>query len=351
MRKPVVVFIALLLGAAAPAAERVFEFVEADLNRTPTNFSSVISGLGQPGDWRIVLDNSPPTLMPFSTNAVSNVRRPVLAQQSRSIIDTHYPILVFDGDTYTDFKFSTRFKIVAGDVDQMAGIVFRYRDERNFYVLRASVKDGTLRFYRMNNGLAQQLIGPKIEFRLGEWRELAVECKGNQIRCLLDGKEAIPMLTDSGLSSGRIGFWTKSDTIAHFTDARVRFSPREPPAQTFVRDVLQRYPRLVGLRIVLPTGTPAQPTVVASKEEGELGQPADQASREVLQSGQTYFGREKGIVLVTLPLCDRNGETIAAVKVTLDSFPGETQQNAIMRARPVVKAIQERVTSASDLTE
>jgi hypothetical protein len=351
VRTLLAIWAGLLLTPAAPAAERVFEFTEAELNKTPTNFSSVIAGLGQPGDWRIVLDDAPPSLMPLSTGSFPVNRRPVLSQQSRSIIDTHYPILVYDGDTYADFRFSTRFKILAGETDQMAGIVFRFKDEKNFYVLRASVKDGTLRFYRMNNGIAQQLIGPKVEFKLNEWRELAVECKGTEIRCFLDGKEAIPLLNDSGLSSGKVGFWTKSDTVAHFTDARVRFTPKEPAAQTFVRDALQRYPRVVGLRIAMPTGSPAEPRIIASKEETELGQAADKASRDVLRSGRAYFGRERGIVHVTLPLRDRNGETIAAVKVTLDSFPGQTEQNAIIRAQPVLKIIQARVTSPADLIE
>lgn len=340
-----------LFVASASAAELVFEFAEADANKSPTNFSSVIAGFGQRGDWRIVMDTSPPSLMPLSTNAVPLTRRPVLAQLARSLIDTHYPILIYEAGTFADFRFSTRFKVVSGEADQMAGIVFRFKDERNFYVLRASVKDSTLRFYRMNNGIVEQLIGPKIEFTLGQWRELAVECQGNQIRCFLDGKEAIPLLTDSGLPSGKVGFWTKSDTIAHFSDARVRFTPQIPPAQDFVDAALQRYPRLVGLKIVMPIGLPAEPKVVASKETTDVGKPADKASLGVLESGKFFVGKEQGVVHVTAPLKDRNGEPIAALKVSMDSFPGQTEQNAVVRAQPVLQLIQARVQSAKDLIE
>jgi hypothetical protein len=350
MLKFLILLNCLLLASPAAAAERAFVFADADLNKTPKDFRSVIAGYGKPGDWRVVLDESIPPMISGASTSTSAAPKRVLSQESRSLVDTHFPILVFDPEDYTDFTFSTRFKILAGDADQMAGIVFRFRDEKNFYVLRASIKDGTLRFYRMNNGQAESLIGPKVEFKLGEWRELAVQCRGNQIRCFLDGKEAIPMLTDSGLASGKIGFWTKSDTIAHFTDARVRFTPREPPAQVFLRDALQKFPRVRGLKIVMASGT-GEPKVLASKEENEVGQPADAASLGVLQSGQPYFGREKGIVLVTLPLRDRNGEPIAAVKVTMDSFMGQTEQNAISRAQPVVKTIQSRVQAPSDLLE
>jgi hypothetical protein len=53
------------------------------------------------------------------------------------------------------------------------------------------------------------------------------DCKGNRIRCLLNGKELIPPLTDNSFSAGKIGFWTKSDSIAYFVDTKLTYVPRE----------------------------------------------------------------------------------------------------------------------------
>jgi hypothetical protein len=61
------------------------------------------------------------------------------------------------------------------------------------------------------------------------------------------------------------------------------------------------------------------------------------------------FGKNKGNAHVTLPLHDKNGETIAAVRVILDSFPGQTEQNAIIRAMPILKKMETRVPTANDL--
>jgi hypothetical protein len=54
---------------------------------------------------------------------------------------------------------------------------------------------------------------------------------------------------------------------------------------------------------------------------------------------------------VTLPLRDRNGDSVAAVRVKMKSFKGQTEENAILRALPVVKQMQERVPATGDLAD
>jgi hypothetical protein len=48
-------------------------------------------------------------------------------------------------------------------------------------------------------------------------------------------------------------------------------------------------------------------------------------------------------------LRDRNGDPIAAVCVTLKSFPGQTEDNLAVRAQPVVHGMQVQVQSLEDL--
>jgi hypothetical protein len=50
-------------------------------------------------------------------------------------------------------------------------------------------------------------------------------------------------------------------------------------------------------------------------------------------------------------LRDRNGESIAAVRVVMKSFPGQTEDNAIVRAQPILKLMQPRVQSLETLLE
>jgi len=52
-----------------------------------------------------------------------------------------------------------------------------------------------------------------------------------------------------------------------------------------------------------------------------------------------------------MPLRDRNGDAIAAARVVMRPFPGQTEQNAIVRAAPIVKEMQNRIQSLEDLVE
>ena len=59
----------------------------------------------------------------------------------------------------------------------------------------------------------------------------------------------------------------------------------------------------------------------------------------------------KGTVAVTMPLEDRNGDPIAAVRVQMDSFFGETQDTAILRARVIAQMMQAQIMSGQDLSQ
>ncbi len=348
---PLVILAALTLPLAA--AELTFDFSKFPPDKSPPGFRALLAGEGRPPDWRIVLDEVPPLLAPLSGKAPVVTRRAVLAQLSQDPTDEHFPLLVYEGETFTDFTLTTRFKVVRGTRDQMAGVVFRLKDERNFYVVRASVFDNTFRFYKVVDGQRSAPIGPPIEIPAGTWHELQVECKGTQIRCQLNGREVIPPLGDTSFARGRIGFSTKSDSVGYFADTRITYTAAEMLAQKLVRDALTKYPRLRGLKIHAIHGDVALPRVVASRDAADVGKTGGTTEMAVIKEGTPYYVKEKDRknVSVILPLRDRNGDPIAAVRVTMESFTGQTQQNALVRALPIVKQMQASVTTLEDLLQ
>lgn len=333
----------------AGAAELSFDFSRSAVNTAPKGFRSLLAGGGQPGEWRIVLDDIPLLLAPFSPTAPVSAKRPVLAQLSRDRTDERFPLFIYDGEVFTDFTLTTQFKIVEGEVEQIAGVVFRFQDERNYYYVRASAQSGTVYFYKVVEGERFPPIGSKIEVPKGVWHDLAVECRGTQIRVLYNGKEAFPVLGDTTFARGHIGFWTKSDAVAHFGDTRIVYTPRVNLAQVLVRDAMRKYDRLKSIKIYAAHTNETQARLIASSDPTELGQPAPQEEQDVLARGTKYVGKGKGFLVVSLPLKDCNGEVAAAIRVVLNTFPGETEKSALIRAAPVVKSMEPRVQRQADL--
>ena len=341
----------VLFAAAlsANAAEMLFDFTNIAEGKTPAGFRSLLAGSGAAGEWKIVLDEVPPLLAPLTDKAPVVTRRGVLAQINQDPTDERFPMLVCERETFSDFALTTRFKLVGGKTEQMAGIAFRLQDEKNFYVIRASGLGNNVRFYKVVGGERSQPIGPGIPVKAGVWHELKIQCQANQIEAFLDGQPAVPRLTDNSFPAGRIGFWTKSDSLSYFSDTRIVYTPRVALAQVAVQEVCKKNPRLLDLK-VYGRGPDGEPRVIGSKNEKDLNVAGGNSEKDCLASGQIYFGREKTHVSVIMPLRDRNGETIAAVRFTMDTFPGQTEKNALARARPLLKQIQARVQAAEELS-
>ena len=338
----------LALALSAAGAEIKIDFGDLAAGQTPTNFHAALAGGGRPGEWKILMDEAPPLLAPLSPQANVITRRAVVAQTGADPADERFPMLVYDGETFKDFKLTTRFKIVSGTMEQMAGVVFRFQNASNFYVIRASALGHNLRFYKVVDGVRASPIGPPMDISVGVWHTLAVQCLGNQIICWLDGNLVMPPLNDNTFTAGKIGFWTKSDAVSYFGDTAITYTPLVPMAQALVQNVLKKEPRILGLRIYT-LNDQGQPRIAASKDEKEIGQPGTDAEKAAITDGKVYFGRGKGTVAVTLPLRDRNGDPMAAVRVQLRSFLGETQDTAITRATMILKQMQAQVTSREEL--
>jgi hypothetical protein len=344
---------ALLPVLALPlgAAERTFDFSQVKEGETPPGFRSTVTGVGKPGKWEVVQDEVAPLLEPLTPNAPVVAKRAVLGQFSQDPADEHFPLLIYQDETYDDFKLTTRFKTVKGVKEQMAGIAFRIQNETNYYVVRASSLGNTFRFYKIVNGDRGMLIGPEVKIPSGTWHELSVECKGNQINCWLDGKDLIPTLTDNSFARGKIGFWTKSDSVSYFSDTKITYKRHDPPAQEILREVLKEYPRLVGLEIYVQGDDPAKPRLLASKDAAKNGTFGGKVEQDVLARSVNYYGKDRKSVTITVPIRDRNGDTVAAARIVMSTFPGQTEQNAFARGMPIAKAIESRISTLKELLD
>jgi hypothetical protein len=342
----------LALVFPATAAEIKINFGDFSGDHGLTNdFRSALAGGGRPGDWQIVMDDVPSAFAPISSNAPPAMNHiPVLAQLDADPTDERFPMLIYDKETFKDFRLKTQFKIVDGMLEQMAGIVFRYQNESNFYVVRVSALGHNLRFYKVVNGVRGNLVGPPLNVSTGVWHSLAIQCEGNRVTCWLDDNLVMPSLQDDTFASGDIGFWTKSDSVTHFGDTQITYTPVVPMAQLLIQNVLQQEPRLLGLRIYTLDKN-GIPHIIASKDPAEVGKAGTASEQGAINKGAIYFGRGKGTIAVTMPLEDRNGDPVAAIRVQMDAFFGETQDSAVLRARMIMQMMQAQIMTGQDLSQ
>lgn len=348
MRRFLIVMVCVV-SVLARGAERRIDLSQYELNSLPKEFQSVVTGQGKPGDWRVLMGNVPSMMPALNPQATNNSQGFVLAQMAADPADEHFPLLILGNDVYGDFVASTRFQVLSGEKEQMAGIAFRIQNPSNYYIVRASILGKNLRFYKFVNGQRSEPVGVDLSAAARTWHELKVDCMGSKIRVFIDGKEAMPALTDYSFSSGRIGLWTKSDTIAQFTDTRVTYTPRDRLADVLIRQAMQKNRKLLGVKIYAFSGQPPELKVIASSNPGEIGQPGAEVERDVIGRDLPYAGNTGATASATLPLHDRNGEVVAAVRVVMKFVRGQSDQQILTRALPIVKAMQPGIRTLDDL--
>jgi hypothetical protein len=104
--------------------------------------------------------------------------------------------------------------------DASGGIVFRFNDGK-YYVVRANALEDNFRLYYYDRGRRQLAAASVKAPTLGEWHTVRIVVVGNHIQAWLDGKRDLDH-HDSRFTAGRVGLWTKADSITAFDDLMIR---------------------------------------------------------------------------------------------------------------------------------
>lgn len=338
----------MLAGMSAMGATLSFDFSETSEGTAPEGFRAVLAGEGRPGKWEVVSAEVPSLMAPLSAQAPHTAVKPVLVQRDHDPTDERFPMLVYEKEEFGDFMLTTRLRVVGGEKEQMGGIAFRLQDPENFYVIRISALGKNIRFYKVVGGLRGRLIGPSIPISTNVWHELSIKCEGNELLFNLNGKLVMPPLQDSSFGKGKVAFWTKSDSICQFAGATISYTPIVPISAQLVEAALAKYSRVVDLRLYAPGSEGDQTLVVACKNPDDIGAIGGKAETGAIRDADIYVGKGKTTVTVVMPVRDRNGDPVAAAHVVIDRFPGQTENTAIVRAKPIIKLMERRLQTSQD---
>jgi len=186
-----------------------YNFDSDSVGLLPKKFHSARTGQGPSSQWVVLADSTAPS------------KPNVVAQMSVNATDYRFPLLIADEGSFRDLEVTVRFKAVSGDMDQAGGLAFRLKDANNYYIARANAREGNYRLFRVVAGRRRTFARANLDVTSGAWHELRVECVGNKIICYNDGMKKIEATDDTFKDAGKVGLWTKADSVTYFDDFRV----------------------------------------------------------------------------------------------------------------------------------
>lgn len=101
-----------------------------------------------------------------------------------------------------------------------AGIVLRFTDPDNYYLLRPVPLERRVRFYKVEGGKRSTLAGRDLEVTVDRWHTLALMARDDVFTAYFDGKELFSHRDRTFRDAGAFGLWSKPNNITYFDDLK-----------------------------------------------------------------------------------------------------------------------------------
>lgn len=193
----------LITGAMLPQVWAADSPADSFDTRTgaPQGWTSAVTGKGE-AKWTIEKDDSAPS------------KPNVLKQSGQGT----YPVCTKDNASLRDGFVEVKFKAVSGKEDQAGGVIWRCKDKDNYYIARANALEDNVTIYHTINGQRVAFKNVNHKVTSGAWHILRVDFKGSQFTVTFDGEKVIEASDDSFTAAGKVGLWTKADSVTLFDD-------------------------------------------------------------------------------------------------------------------------------------
>jgi hypothetical protein len=186
-------------------------FDDAKPGGLPANWTGSLTGRGEP-KWTVEKDDSAPS-------------RPHVLKQSG---EATYPVCLKNDTNLKDGFVEVKLKPVSGKEDQAGGVIWRAKDANNYYICRANALEDNVVLYKTEHGKRKSLeivgrrggYGVKENVAPAQWHTLRVEFSGQRAKVIFDGKQLFEVEDSTFADAGKVGLWTKADSVTLFDDFR-----------------------------------------------------------------------------------------------------------------------------------
>jgi len=184
--------------AASSSADTV-TFDNFKTGAAPPGWTATQTGRGS-AKWSVEKDDSAPS-------------KPNVLKQSGQAT---FPVCIKNDTNLKDGFVEVKFKPVAGKEDQAGGVIWRVQDANNYYISRANALEDNVTIYHTINGKRVAFKSINTKVTSGVWHTLRVDFAGNKFTVTFDGNKVIDATDESFANAGKVGVWTKADSVTEF---------------------------------------------------------------------------------------------------------------------------------------
>ena len=219
------VLAASLLGAAKTT---VITLDRERAGHASARFLSVV------GDWIIARDEHGKSVLQVDgrqwikgqpSAGLAAKARTIYGSKHEEFIDSvkayaYFPYSVAkDVPDFTNGEISMRFRLMGGQLDQCAGILFNVKPNGDYLAVRFNGKEDNLVLWTFKSGKRSFVKKGvhNVHLNMGDWHRMKIAVDGTQLRGYLDD-ELLLEYTLAEPVSGKVGLWSKTDSVSQFDD-------------------------------------------------------------------------------------------------------------------------------------
>jgi hypothetical protein len=199
----------LVLLGVNDMSNHAISFESTQVGVAPEGWTTTLTGAGDP-KWTVENDETAPS------------KSKVLKQSGRAT----YPLLLKNDTNIKDGFVEMKFKAVAGSQDRAAGIIWRAKDAKNYYVTRANALEDNVVLYKTVDGVRSPLdivgrkggYGTDVKVPANIWHSLRIDFKAARFVVSYNGKQLFEVEDSTFTDAGKVGLWTKADSVSLFDE-------------------------------------------------------------------------------------------------------------------------------------
>src|SRR5438034_4907979 len=200
MKASLFMMIVTTMATALATAETV-NFDDMKPGAAPAGWTATQTGSGT-AKWSVEKDASAPS-------------KPNVLKQSGQAT---FPVCIKNESNIKDGFVEVKFKPISGKEDQAGGVIWRAKDSDNYYVARANALEGNVTIYHTIKGRRTEKKRASAKVESNQWHTLRVDFQNNHFTVTFDGKKAIDWDDGTFKDAGKVGVWTKADSVTLFDD-------------------------------------------------------------------------------------------------------------------------------------